>query len=85
MEKEPNKTDWSGMEQWLTELIQQAKANAKRWFVIWLVTFFALVGTNAAWIYVFQSYEYVKQYSDGINSINSGTPGDIVNEPNGTD
>lgn len=75
--------DWSNAEKWLAELIQQSRTNAKRWFVAWVVTLVALIGTNAYWIYVFQSYEYVSQYSDGINSINSGTQGDIVNESKG--
>ena len=38
----------------------------------WLITFTALVGTNVAWIYVRQSYEYVSQDGEGINSINTG-------------
>lgn len=51
------------------------------WFIAFVVTLAALVGTNAYWIYVFQSYEYVQQYSSGINNINSGTQGDVLNEP----
>ncbi len=82
---EDKKEDWGNAEKWLAELIQQSRTNAKRWFVAWVVTLVALIGTNAYWIYVFQSYEYVSQYSDGINSINSGTQGDIVNEPKGED
>lgn len=82
---EDKKEDWGNAEKWLAELIQQSRTNAKRWFVAWVVTLVALIGTNAYWIYVFQSYEYVSQCSDGINSINSGTQGDIVNEPKGED
>lgn len=79
---QPDKLTWKGFEKFLaTEVIEQGKKNAKRWFIAWIVTLFALIGTNIYWIYVFNSYEYVEQYSDGVNSINSGTQGDIVNEP----
>lgn len=76
------KVTWNGLEEFFAaQVIEQAKMSAKRWFCAWLITLAALVGTNAAWIYVFQSYEYVQQYSDGVNNINSGTQGDITNEP----
>lgn len=46
------KVTWHGLEKYFaTEVIEQAKASAKRWFVAWLITFTALVGTIAAWIY----------------------------------
>lgn len=70
---------------WANEIIDQSKRSAKRWFAAWLITLAALVGTNAAWIYVFQSYEYVHQYSDGVNNINSGSQGDVINEPESAD
>lgn len=76
---------WEDTGKWLVELIEQTRTNAKRWFVAWIITLIALVGTNMAWLYVFQSYDYVSQFSDGINSINSGTQGDIINEPKGED
>lgn len=62
-----------------THTIEQAKSGVKRWFVAWLITLAALVGTNAAWIYVFQSYEYVVQDGKGINNVNSGNQGDVTN------
>lgn len=75
------KITWSEAEKYLAvEIIEQAKAGARRWFIAWWITLAALVGTNAAWIYVFQSYEYVQQYSDGVNNINSGSQGDLINE-----
>ena len=75
--------DWNGVELWLAELIEQKKADAKRWFIIAMVLLAALVLTNGYWIYTFSTYEYVQQFSDGINSINTGTQGDIINEPGG--
>lgn len=76
--QKPGITDWSGTEKWLTELIQQAKDNARRWFIAWLITLLALIGTNVAWLYVFQSYEYVSQDGEGVNNANSGTQGDLT-------
>lgn len=64
-------------ESFVKSVIEQAKASAKRWFVAWLVTLVALVGTNAAWLYVCQSYEYVSQDGSGINSINTGNQEEI--------
>lgn len=78
MDKE-NKVSWDNLEQFLAvEVIEQSKKNAKRWFVAWIVTLAALIGTNAAWIYVAQSYEYVSQDGSGQNNINTGTQGDIT-------
>ena len=62
---------------WANEIIDQSKRSAKRWFATWLITLVALVGTNAAWIYVAQSYEYVSQDGGGINSINTGNQEDV--------
>lgn len=79
-----DKVTWSQIEKFFaTEVIEQAKRDAKRWFIAWVITLVALIGTNAAWMYVFQSYEYIIQYSDGVNNINSGTQGDVLNEPEG--
>lgn len=78
MNKE-NKVSWDNLEQFFAvEVIEQSKRNAKRWFVAWLVTLSALIGTNAAWIYVAQSYEYISQDGSGQNNINTGTHGDIT-------
>lgn len=78
MNKE-NKVSWDNLEQFFAvEVIEQSKRNAKRWFVAWLVTLSALIGTNAAWIYVAQSYEYISQDGSGQNNISTGTQGDIT-------
>lgn len=65
--------------------VEQAKHNARRWFIAWLVTLAALVGTNAAWLYTWQTYEYVSQDGNGINTINTGNQGDVTNEPDSND
>ena len=67
------KKDWSELEDFFaTQVIEQAKASAKRWFIAWLITLLALIGTNAYWIYAFNSYEYVSQDGSGVNTINTG-------------
>lgn len=60
------------------DVTEQAKRNAMRWFFVWLITFAALIGTNAAWIYTFKSYEYVSQDGEGQNNINTGSQGDVI-------
>lgn len=76
------KKSWNDVEEFLAaNVIEQANEGKRKWFIAWVVTFLvlltALVGTNAAWIYVFQSYEYVSQDGSGINSINTGNQEDI--------
>lgn len=63
------------------EVIAQAKRHTKFWFVAWLITLAVLTGTNAAWIYVFQSYDYVSQDGSGVNSYNTEIKGDLYNGP----
>ena len=71
---------WDGIEKFFaTSVIQQAEKSAKRWFIAWLITLAALVGTNAAWLYVFNSYEYVTQDGEGYNYYNSEIDGDVEN------
>ena len=69
-------------ESFVKSVIEQAKASAKRWFVAWLVTLVALVGTNAAWLYVFNSYEYIYQDGEGQNNYNNNVKGDVENVAN---
>ena len=50
------KLSWDGVEKFLaTEVIEQSKRSTKRWFVAWIVTFAALIATNACWIYQWNS------------------------------
>ncbi len=81
MRKDINKeyeNTWEGIEKFFaTEVIEQSKRNAKRWFIAWIITLAALIATNTYWIYVFNSYEYVYQDGTGVNSINTGNQEDI--------
>ena len=75
-----NELSWKGLEEFFaTSVIQQAEKSAKRWFIAWLLTLAALIGTNAAWIYVFNSYEYVYQDGAGENYYNNEIGGDANN------
>lgn len=82
--KENKETRWNDVENYFaTQVIEQAKTTAKRWFIAWLITMMALVLTNGIWIYVFNSYEYVYQDSEGMNNINTGSQGDVIDESGG--
>lgn len=70
---------WKDAEKFVSELISDARAQAKRWFIAFLVTLAALFGTNVYWIYVFNTYEYVSQDGEGFNYYNSDVEGDIEN------
>lgn len=70
---------WKDAEKFVSELISDSRAQAKRWFIAFLVTLAALFGTNVYWIYVFNSYEYVSQDGEGFNYYNSDVEGDIEN------
>lgn len=80
MEKEKKDVTWKNVEEYLaTSVIRQAEAAARRWFIAFVMTLAALVGTNAAWLYVFNSYEYVYQDGTGQNNINTGSQGNVLN------
>lgn len=80
MDKDKKDVTWKNVEEYLaTSVIRQAEAAARRWFIAFVMTLAALVGTNAAWLYVFNSYEYVYQDGTGQNNINTGSQGDVLN------
>lgn len=78
--EENKKPSWEGIEEFFaTSVIQQAERSAKRWFIAWLITLAALIGTNMAWLYVMNSYEYVYQDGEGQNNYNHNIDGDVEN------
>ena len=80
IENQKDKPTWEGLEQYFAvEVIEQSKRNAKHWFIVFLVTLAALIGTNAAWLYTAGTYDYVSQDGTGLNNINTGTQGDLEN------
>ena len=81
MEEKNKAAEWSQIEEHLvTHVIEQAKRATKRWFIAWVITMVALVATNVYWIETMNSYEYVYQDSEGMNNINTGSQGDLMNE-----
>lgn len=36
---------------------------------------------NERWIELFESYDYMSQDGEGVNNINMGAQGDVINEP----
>lgn len=76
---EEKKLTWSDAEKLVSELISDARAQAKRWFIAFLVTLSALIGTNIYWIYQWNSYDYVSQDGEGYNYYNADVEGDITN------
>ena len=78
--EENKKPSWEGIEEFFaTSVIQQAERSAKRWFIAWLITLAALIVTNAYWIYVLNSYEYVYQDGEGENYYNNEIGWDVEN------
>lgn len=59
------------------------KQNTIKYLIIALiVSILMLAGTNMAWLYVANQYEYVtyeQENTDGINNVNLGEIGDILN------
>ena len=80
--EEKKKNEWESAEKLVTELVSDVRAQAKRWFVAFIAMLIALIGTNAYWIYVFNSYEYVYQDGSGENYYNNEVDGDVENGTN---
>lgn len=59
-----------------------AKQLKTMWIVI-ILLIVLLVGTNMAWLYVFQSYDYVSQDGEGYNYFNSRVEGSVYNGTEG--
>lgn len=58
----------------------------KRLKIMWIAIFVLivlLVGTNMAWLYVFQSDDYVSQDGEGYNYYNHEVGGDVYNGAEG--
>lgn len=73
------KSTWDDAGKMVSELIHDIKSQSKRWFVAFLITLAALVGTNAYWIYQWNSYDYISQDGEGYNYYNADIEGDIMN------
>lgn len=87
-EKEPNTA---------TAVLYHVQKAARQGYIFAAVAFTALVivmglvivhqmntnqRNNEKWIDLFQSYDYMSQDGEGVNNINMGAQGDVINEPN---
>lgn len=70
---------WNEAEKLVSEVFRDLQKQSKRWFIAFLVTLIALVGTNAYWIHVLNSYEYVYQNGERQNNYNNNIDGDVEN------
>ena len=70
---------WNNAEKFVSELFQDIQRQSKRWFIAFLVTLAALIGTNIYWIYQWNSYDYISQDGEGYNYYNSDVGGDVTN------
>ena len=70
---------WKNTENLVSEVFKDNQRQIKRWFLAFVITLAALIGTNAYWIYVFNSYEYVTQDGNGYNYYNSEIEGNVDN------
>jgi len=64
---------------WATEVIEQQKSNFKWCRRIAIALLIGFLATNAYWIHVFQSYDYISQDGSGVNSYKTEIQGDVVN------
>ena len=76
---EEKKTTWNDAEKLVSGVLKDNQKQAKRWFVAFVITMAALIGTNAYWIHQWSSYDYVSQGGEGYNYFNSNIDGDISN------
>ena len=77
--EEKEKLTWSNAEKFVSELFQDIQRQSKRWFIAFLVTLAALIGTNIYWIYQWNSYDYISQDGEGYNYYNADVEGDVNN------
>lgn len=62
-----------------TDVLSTLAKQLKTMWIVIILLIVLLVGTNMAWLYVFQSYDYVTQDGDGYNYFNSNVKGSVYN------
>lgn len=65
-----------------TDVLSMLARQLKTMWIVIIVLIILLVGTNMAWLYVFQSYDYVSQDGEGYNYFNSNVEGSVYNGTN---
>lgn len=64
---------------WATEVIEQQKDSLKWWRRIAIALLIGFLATNAYWIAVQNSYDFVYQDGAGQNNYNQNIDGDVNN------
>lgn len=62
-----------------TDVLNMLAKQIKTMWIVIIMLIVLLVGTNMAWLYVFQSYDYVTQDGEGYNYFNREVEGDVYN------
>lgn len=62
-----------------TDVFRMLVKQLKTMWIVIVLLIILLVGTNMAWLYVFQSYDYVTQDGEGYNYYNHEVEGDVFN------
>jgi hypothetical protein len=56
------------------ELLHEVKSASKRWFIIFIITLLALIGTNIGWLIYESQWEYVsEETTQTIEDIDNST------------
>lgn len=66
-----------------TDVLSTLAKQLKTMWIVIILLIMLLVGTNMAWLYVFQSYDYVTQDGEGYNYFNSNVEGSVYNGSEG--
>lgn len=82
-ETEKNPESWEKVinHELVSELMADGSKREKRLLIIIIALVIGFLGTNAYWIYQWNSYDYVSQDGQGYNYYNSDVEGDINNGP----
>lgn len=78
-----NRDNVKGKENSATDALGALVKQLKTMWIVIVLLIILLVGTNMAWLYVFQSYDYVSQDGEGQNYYNHEVGGDVFNGAEG--
>lgn len=74
-----NMDDVKGKGNGATDVLGSLVNQLKTMWIVIILLIILLVGTNMAWLYVFQSYDYVSQDGEGYNYFNRDVDGSVYN------
>lgn len=74
-----NRDNVKGRENSATDVLGALVKQLKTMWIVIVLLIILLVGTNMAWLWVFQSYDYVSQDGEGYNYFNRDVDGSVYN------